>query len=430
MQSLQKLRKQNSQIMPKDWNLVTLGQTANIQGGYAFKSNIYADHGVRLLRITNVSFGFIDLKDTIRLPASFLLKYPKFSLQDGDIVLVLTRPLTEGGIKAAKIQKQHLPILLNQRVGKFVIRQNYKLERDFLYYTIFSERFIKFIKQRASVTHQPNISPADIEEFLIPLPKFAEQQKIAYILSKIDDLIQKTDQIIERTQRLKKGLMRKLLTKGIGHTKFRHTFYGDIPEQWEIIDLGEIVRSYKNGIYKKSIYPGQGVSNIRMFNIIDGRIDPNGAPLLEVTEDEQKQYELIQGDILINRVNSSDLVGKAGIVDHHLGKVVFDSMNIRLRVKPERCDPYFLSYFLNTSMYYRQIRSSVKNAVAQSSLNQDDLNKIKIGIPIVQEQKRIAVFLSRMDQKIQQEKFGLSIIEKLKIGLMQNLLTGKIRVRT
>ncbi len=161
------------------------------------------------------------------------------------------------------------------------------------------------------------------------MPRFIEQQKISSFLCKIDELIQKTDQIIEQTQRLKKGLMQKLLTKGIGHKKFRHTIIGNIPESWDLVNLGEIVQSYKNGLYKRPSYHGHGIPNMRMFNIVEGKIDPSGAPLLEVNDNEQEQYQLVLGDILINRVNSSDLVGKGGIVDHHLGKVVFDSMNIR-----------------------------------------------------------------------------------------------------
>ena len=72
----------------------------------------------------------------------------------------------------------------------------------------------------------------------IPLPPLKEQQKIASILSNVDELIQKTEQIIEQTQRLKKGLMQRLLTKGIGHTKFKKTELGEIPEEWNIITIG------------------------------------------------------------------------------------------------------------------------------------------------------------------------------------------------
>jgi type I restriction enzyme, S subunit len=123
--------------MPNDWNLITVGKLAKVEGGYAFKSNDYVDQGVRLIRITNVSFGFIDLEDTIRLPHSFIQKYPQFSLGEGDIVLVLTRPITEDGIKAAKMQRKHLPALLNQRVGKIVMRENNKLDRDSILHPIF-----------------------------------------------------------------------------------------------------------------------------------------------------------------------------------------------------------------------------------------------------------------------------------------------------
>jgi len=206
-----KFKKTELGEIPETWQLLTIEDVATIDGGYAFKSLDYVEHGVRLLRITNVSFGLIDLQDKIHLPESYLKTFSRYSLQEGDIVLVLTRPIIEGGIKAAKIEKQHLPLLLNQRVGKFNIKQN-KIERDFLYYSIFSTRFIELVMKRVSVTHQPNISPSDIEKFPILLPDILEQRKITQVLSNIDFEHRILMDKKEKLEILKKGLMQQLLT--------------------------------------------------------------------------------------------------------------------------------------------------------------------------------------------------------------------------
>ena len=91
--------------------------------------------------------------------------------------------------------------------------------------------------------------------------------------------------------------------------------------------MKQVVKSYKNGIYKLPKFYGQGIPSIRMFNIQNGKINSIDAPLLEVTDQELMDYELKPGDILINRVNSKELVGKAGIVSEGLGKVTFESKN-------------------------------------------------------------------------------------------------------
>ncbi|NAL78267.1 restriction endonuclease subunit S [Nitrososphaera sp. AFS] len=287
----------------------------------------------------------------------------------------------------------------------------------------------KFLKTSQGTTFEA-INRKDIANGTFPFTNnIHEQQKIASILSKVDELIQKTDQVIKQTQRLKKGLMQSLLTKGIGHTRFKTTSIGMIPESWVVTKLRQVVHSYKNGIYKSSHYHGHGTPNIRMFNINDGKVDTVGAPLLEVTKKEELDYNLHIGDILINRVNSADLVAKAGIVDHDLGSVVFDSMIIRLRTLNEKCNPYFLSYFLISKKYYDQIHPVVKHAIGQSSINQDDINNLEFALPPIREQQKIITIISNIDNCIQKRQSYKLLIDNLKIGIMQKLLTGKIRVK-
>jgi type I restriction enzyme S subunit len=198
--------------IPYEWPLIRLGDVVKVQGGYSFKSTDYIEEGIKLIRITNVSLGHIDLKDLIKLPYSFLSEYKEFSLVENDIVIVLTRPVIEGGIKAAKIASSHVPALLNQRIGRFKILKNDKVFSDFLFYIIFSNRFIMYVKERLGVTHQPNISPSEIEKYLVSLPSKREQKDIAVTLSNTDYKISKLQEERSRLQDVKKGLMQKLLT--------------------------------------------------------------------------------------------------------------------------------------------------------------------------------------------------------------------------
>lgn len=222
--------------------------------------------------------------------------------------------------------------------------------------------------------------------------------------------------------------MQRLLTKGIGHSDFVKTILGEIPRKWQVVRMKELVSSYKNGIYKKSAYHGYGILNIRMFNIEDGKINSNESPLLEVTSDELHEFGL-RDDILINRVNgSADLVGKAGIVGEDIGSAVFDAMNIRLRVLKDRCLPQFLNYFLNTNVYFRQIRGLVRMAY-QSSINQEDLDAINVAVPPISEQLNIISIISQVDKKIRFEEKMMVRVKEVRIGLMQQLLTVKIRVK-
>lgn len=165
-----------------------------------------------------------------------------------------------------------------------------------------------------------------------------------------------------------------------------------------------------------------------MFNIQDGKVNIRETPLVEVTEDELLDYGLRPDDILLNRINSSDLVGKAGIIKDDIGTAVFDSMIIRIRLN-NLSIPLFLNYFLNSKLYFRQIKGKIKHAIGQSSLNQDDLNSLMIGLPTISEQRKIVSFLSALDEKSTLLTAISENVKNLKNGLMQQLLTGRIRVK-
>jgi type I restriction enzyme S subunit len=163
-----------------------------------------------------------------------------------------------------------------------------------------------------------------------------------------------------------------------------------------------------------------------MYNIEDGKVKKANAPLLDVTKQEATNYGLLPGDILINRVNSIDQVGKAGIVPDDLGDATFESKNIRVRVSPDKCNSNYLAYFLNTSLYLKQIRSTIKPAVAQATINQDDLDQIQICMPALSEQQEITCILSTVDESIQKSDQIITKTQQLKTGLMQQLFTRGI----
>jgi type I restriction enzyme S subunit len=310
-----------------------------------------------------------------------------------------------------------------------VIRLLKDFSNRFYFYYLMRTEFRKMARKHMKGTAGQQRVPINyLENVLVPVPPLKEQQKIASILSNVDNLIQKTDQVIEQTQRLKKGLMQRLLTKGIGHSKFKTTELGEIPEDWKLVRMKDVVMSYKNGIYKKSSFHGRGVLNIRMFNIQNGKINTQQTPLIDVTPEEISDYALRMEDILLNRVNSADLVGKAGILDLNIGDAVFDSMIIRIRVN-ESCKSQFLNYFLNSESYFNQIEGKIKHAIGQSSLNQDDLNSLLLGLPPIKEQQKIISILSIIDDLVQKLKDKRKKEDILKKGLMQQLLTGKIRVK-
>jgi len=172
----------------------------------------------------------------------------------------MRRYITSEGVKNSAtnvISKGNLLVVTRTGVGKLaiapfgiafsrditgVILDQKKTLTNYLYwYLNDSKNRLKALIQRTSIN---SLFRLDLESFVVSLPPISEQKKIADILSTVDDVIHKTTQIIEKTKELKKGLMQRLLTRGIGHTRFKKTETGEIPVDWEVVKLGDTVNKF------------------------------------------------------------------------------------------------------------------------------------------------------------------------------------------
>ena len=199
-------------LVPESWEVVPLGKYARVLNGYAFKSADYVSDGVRLIRISNVSIGFLIDKDDKYLPAPYLKDRSAYALKEDDLILSLTRPIISEGMKYCFIEKQHLPALLNQRVGRFEITDS-RLSKDYLFQVIFSPYFIAPLKYMAEGSNQPNVSPTRLEAFQIPIPTDMEEQKeIAKLLNGLNRKMELAKQKASQLQDLFSTLLHELMT--------------------------------------------------------------------------------------------------------------------------------------------------------------------------------------------------------------------------
>lgn len=411
--------------IPNDWSIVPIRNLITEHKSGIFKNQEYYGRGTNIVGVSDLYYHSSIDGQLFRLAELSEDEIKEYRLKKDDIVYSESSLVEDGIGRALYVTGRGENTIFAWHTRR--IRLNDHVYSKYVYYALESRPIRKSIISRSTTTALTGITTNEFFNTKIPIPPLQEQHKISSILSKLDELIQKTALIIKLTQILKKGLMQRLLTKGIGHTKFKNTALGEIPEEWNLVRMKEIVESYKNGIYKKSSFYGRGIPNVRMFNIQDGKVNIHDSPLIEVSDNELLDYGLRPGDILLNRVNSADLVGKAGIIKDDIGAAVFDSMIIRIRINNLSL-PLFLNYFLNSRIYFRQIEGKIKHAVGQSSLNQDDLNNLLIGLPTVSEQKEIVSSLSRLDEKSRLIVAVRENVKNLKNGLMQQLLSGKIRV--
>jgi type I restriction enzyme S subunit len=255
----------------------------------------------------------------------------------------------------------------------------------------------------------------------IPIPPVPEQQKIAEILSTVDAKIEIIDQQISETQDLKKGLMQQLLTKGIGHTEFKDSALGEIPKSWEVEGLGTLLKSIKGGgtpskdvpeYWRKEI-PWVTVKDLKKL-ILDDAIDC-------ISEDglDNSAANLIPAWTLI--ISTRMAVGKAVFVTID----VAINQDLKALFPKDNLSKYFLFhwFFANSDDILKLASGSTVKGIRL-----EVLKGLKIALPSIEEQRQISEILTSVDDKLEVLSEKKTTYQEMKQGLMQQLLTGKVRV--
>jgi type I restriction enzyme S subunit len=314
-----------------------------------------------------------------------------------------------------------VPVATNQGFANLICD-----EKVYNLYILYLMRFIRRrLEQLAAGSTFKEIARTIVRNLWISLPPLSEQRKIGEVLSAVDEAILKVNEVIAKTERLKKGLMQEILTKGIGHKEFKDTEIGRIPKEWEVVRLGDVLELCQYGLSIKMSGKGK-YPIIRMDEIADGYVVSEITKYVNLDERTFRNFKLEKGDILFNRTNSYELVGRTGIFLLE-GDYVFASYLIRLRPNREMVDPSFLTFYLILSN--DRLRQLATRAVHQANINATNLKRFKIPLPSLQEQKEIASVLSTVYKKLRIERNEKRRLEKIKQGLMGLLLTGKIRVK-
>ena len=268
-------------------------------------------------------------------------------------------------------------------------------------------------------------------------PRKSEQTEIANILSKVDEAIAAVQSSIDAAERLKKSLMQNLLTgkmKPDGTFRTPEEFYidekfGKVPLGWEVkrgIEISTKITKGQSPKWQGFEYQEEGILFVTSENIQDGYIDISTPKYLPLEFSKKiKNSQLIKGDVLINIVGAS--IGRCAVYD--LDEEYANTNQAVCVFRPnERNDSNFLSLYIRyKTTQKRLLRTQVETARANLSLG--DFRKFKFIIPKKEEQIAIVQKISSADKNISRKKNTIKALEHLKKSLMQNLLTGKIRIK-
>ncbi|WP_456375228.1 restriction endonuclease subunit S [Methanocaldococcus sp.] len=430
----------NSEIgdVPEDWDVVRLGKyIKEFIRGVTYKKGEYSEIEkagyIPLLRATNLQDKKIIFKDLVYIPINKVDF--KQLIRKGD-VLITTSSGSRNLVGRAIYVNQEIDKSIT--IGSFlaIIRFN-NINDKFAYYLFESKFYRSYLNSLVGGTNINNLKKEHIFNFIIPLPPLEEQKAIAEILSKTDEAIQKVDESIEKFEKLKKGLMNILLNGKVRakvengkiyfykETKFKNSEIGEVPEDWVVVRLGDIAEKMYYGITAKAVDYDTGLKMVRTTDIINYKVDWENLPFCEITDNRKdfSKYLIKKDDILISRAGT---VGISVLSERDYNNVIFGSYLIKLQLKP-KAFPKYVHYFLQSEHYWKHIGKAQGSTL--KNINLPLLKSLIIPLPPIEEQKAIAEILSKIDKVIQLKKEKKEKLQKIKKYFMDNLLTGKVRIK-
>ena len=242
-----------------EWKEVRLGDVCNIITGFPFPGKKYSKEGTRVVRGDNVTIGNLrwDTEKDKRWKEPFD-KTEYYSLQANDIVIGMDG--SRVGKNKARIKEEDLPLLLAQRVA--CVRHNELAEQDYLYYNIFSKKFIDYVNSIHTGSAIPHISQKQIEDYKILLPDLKTQRRIASILSSLDRKIELNNKINADLEEMAQAIFKNWFVdfEPFKDGKFVDSELGMIPEGWKVGSLGDFCNVFTgkkntNQAIEKGLYP-------------------------------------------------------------------------------------------------------------------------------------------------------------------------------
>lgn len=299
------------------------------------------------------------------------------------------------------------------------------ITRDWFYYWFVHRDITPHIKGGT----RSKLNQKDLKQLPILVPPIHEQRRIAEILSSVDEAIAATRAVIEQTGKVKQGVLERLLTKGIGHTRFKQTEIGEIPEGWNVEALGSIVLRLEAGVSVNSESRAKRDGEVGILKtscVSAGTFNPEEHKAVLSTERDRVRTP-VKGDcIIISRMNTPNLVGANGYVEKDIDDLYLPDRLWQLSTSE---NARWLGYLL-ASDRSRERLSAIATGTSGSmkNISKSKLLELHFAIPSQAEQQAIASVVREIDASIEADSRTLKGQIATKSALMSDLLTGRKRV--
>jgi type I restriction enzyme S subunit len=395
------------------------------------------EHGYLIANVKDMKSGFIDLSSCTRISTAAYreLKATGCTIRNGNVLLS-----KDGTVGRVVVYQQ------DDEIGALssicIIVPTEEVNSAYLGHALQSEICVRQFENFMSGSALRRLVLRDIRTIEIPVPSVEQQFVIAQIVDTLDTAIRETEALIDKLKAVKQGLLHDLLTRGIdakGQLRppqseapqlYKESPLGGIPKEWELKPLGHILaESTKNGLYKPSQFHGCGPLMVQMGGLFAGETASfHTATRVQVTPSELNTFGLSEGDLLFARRSLVfEGAGQCVIVRNLPELATFESSIVRVRVQRDEAHPEFVCQFLRGHRSYAQRRTLIRQ-VAVSGVSGADIRELLIALPSLEEQDWVVERQLKIQMRIDLEMASVAKLKSQKAGLIDDLLTGRVRV--
>ncbi|EGR1055569.1 restriction endonuclease subunit S [Vibrio cholerae] len=377
------------------------------------------ENGIPCVRVVDLSKNTLNPNEMINTSEEIHQSYKKTILCEGELMMALRGEIG--------LVKKVTPELIGANITRGLARLSpiKSVDSDYLLWTLRSNKIKNELARKSGGSALQEIALGSLRKVVLPVPPLPEQRKIAKILSTWDKAITTTERLIATSQQQKKALMQQLLTgkKRLLDPETGKAFEGE----WEEVKLGDVISLGRGFAFKSSQYADSGTKVVRVTNIASsGHIDLSDCVYVpnEITNEYQK-YALKNEDILLVMVGAT--AGKLGFVSENILPSLLNQNMWSLRTRNlDKLNQLFLRHIAEriVARYMLTQQGSARGFFTQSTFE-----LVNFQVPSVEEQQKIASVLTAADKEIELLEAKLAHLKEEKKALMQQLLTGKRRVK-
>ncbi len=417
-------------VIPEDWGVVTAAEACTkIQDGTHFSPRS-GGSDYRYVTSKNVRFGSLDLSTAGWIDATQHQSiYRRCDVRKGD--LLLTKDGANTGNAALNSLAEEFSLLSSVAFLRF---NSSKYSAAYFLQQVLAWQGQSQIQNAMAGNAITRLTLEKINKLRFPVPPTkSEQEAIAQALSDADSHIESLERLLAKKRQLKQGVMQELIgamkrLPGFNGAERRTTELGQLPSDWKVAAIG-LIAQVKTGPFGSSLherdYVGDGTPIITVEHLGENSIVHANVPMVsDVDRARLNAYSLEDGDIVFSRVGSVD---RNALVTVAESGWLFSGRLLRVRASPDVVDAKYLSYHFHSEPFKQRVRT-VAVGQTMASLNTQILKGVLVALPPLPEQMAIAGILRDVDAELAALHWELAKARGLKQGMMQELLTGSLRL--